>query len=66
MEIVVKGRKEPLRLGVGQFFGEVAVLPSPGRQAWLRRAAANEQRFRGQHGGLDEAETSTYLAELTR
>jgi hypothetical protein len=43
----------------------VAVLPVRGRQAWLRSAAANEQRFRGQHGGLHEAETSTYLARLT-
>ena len=46
--------------------GDVAVLPSAGRQAWLRVAAASEQRFRGQHGGLDAAETSTYLAQLTR
>jgi hypothetical protein len=45
--------------------GDVAVLPVSGRQAWLRSAAANEQRFRGQHGGLHEAETSTYLARLT-
>ena len=45
--------------------GDVAVLPVAGRQAWLRSAAANEQRFRGQHGGLHEAETSTYLARLT-
>ena len=45
--------------------GDVAVLPAAGRQAWLRSAAANEQRFRGQHGGLHEAETSTYLATLT-
>ncbi len=44
--------------------GDVAVLPSAGRQAWLRCAAAGEQRFRGQHGGLDDAETSTYLAQL--
>jgi hypothetical protein len=45
--------------------GDVAVLPANGRQAWLRSAAANEQRFRGQHGGLHEAETSTYLARMT-
>jgi hypothetical protein len=44
--------------------GDVAVLPVTGRQAWLRSAAAHEQRFRGQHGGLHEAETSTYLARL--
>ncbi len=44
--------------------GDVAVLPAAGRQAWLRSAAGNEQRFRGQHGGLHEAETSTYLARL--
>jgi hypothetical protein len=45
--------------------GDVVVLPVAGRQAWLRSAAANEQRFRGQHGGLHEAETTTYLARLT-
>jgi Type I phosphodiesterase / nucleotide pyrophosphatase len=45
--------------------GDVAVLPADSRQAWLRSAAANEQRFRGQHGGLHEAETSTYLARMT-
>ncbi len=44
--------------------GDVAVLPSAGRQAWLRQASAYEQRFRGQHGGLDEAETSIYFAQL--
>jgi Type I phosphodiesterase / nucleotide pyrophosphatase len=44
--------------------GDVAVLPVAGRQAWLRSAASHEQRFRGQHGGLHEAETSTYLATL--
>ncbi len=44
--------------------GDVAVLPSAGRQAWLRQASAYEQRFRGQHGGLDEAETNVYLAQL--
>jgi hypothetical protein len=44
--------------------GNVAVLPAPGRQVWLRRAAAHERWFRGQHGGLDENEVSTYLAEL--
>jgi hypothetical protein len=46
--------------------GDVIVLPAAGRQAWLRSAAANERWFRGQHGGLDPAETSTYLAELRR
>jgi hypothetical protein len=45
--------------------GDVAVLPANGRQAWLRCAAANEQRFLGQHGGLHDAETSTYLARMT-
>jgi Type I phosphodiesterase / nucleotide pyrophosphatase len=45
--------------------GDVAVLPVGGRQAWLRSAAAYEQQFRGQHGGLHQAETSTYLARLT-
>lgn len=46
--------------------GDVAVLPSAGHQAWLRRAAASEQRLRGQHGGPDEAETATHIAQLTR
>jgi len=33
VEIAIKGRKEPLRLGVGQFFGEVAVLRRARRSA---------------------------------
>lgn len=44
---------------------DVVVLPGPGRQAWLRSAAGPEQHFRGHHGGLDPAETGTYLAQLT-
>ncbi|HEX5193122.1 MAG TPA: alkaline phosphatase family protein [Solirubrobacteraceae bacterium] len=44
--------------------GDVAVLPAAGRQAWLRSAAAGERWFRGHHGGLEERETATYLAEL--
>jgi hypothetical protein len=44
--------------------GDVAVLPSPGRQVWMRRAAATEQWFLGQHGGLTSAETGTYLARV--
>jgi hypothetical protein len=43
---------------------QVAVLAAPGRQVWLRSAPANERWFRGQHGGLDPAETETYLAEV--
>ena len=46
--------------------GDVAVLPAPGRQAWLRSAAAGERWFRGHHGGLEDLEASTYLAELQR
>ncbi|HLJ03278.1 MAG TPA: alkaline phosphatase family protein [Solirubrobacteraceae bacterium] len=45
--------------------GDVLVLPAPGHQVWLRSAAANETWFRGHHGGLEEVETSTYLAELS-
>jgi hypothetical protein len=45
--------------------GDVAILSAPGREVWMRSAAANEQWFLGQHGGLDPAETSTYLARLT-
>lgn len=44
--------------------GDVVVLPSSRRQVWLRSAAANERWFRGQHGGLEPAETDTYLAEV--
>ena len=33
VEIVLKGKKEPIRLGVGQFFGEVAVLRRSRRSA---------------------------------
>ena len=44
--------------------GDVAILPSAQGQAWLRSAAGNERRFRGQHGGLEPAETDVYLAEL--
>jgi Type I phosphodiesterase / nucleotide pyrophosphatase len=47
-----------------QRLGDVLILPSPGRQAWLRQAAASEQRVRGQHGGLHASETGTYLAQL--
>ena len=46
--------------------GDVAVLPAPGRQVWLRSAAAGEQWFRGHHGGFEDLEASTYLAELGR
>jgi hypothetical protein len=46
--------------------GQVAVLAAPGRQVWLRSAPANERWFRGQHGGLTDAETETYLAEVQR
>jgi hypothetical protein len=44
--------------------GQVAVLAAPGREVWLRSAPANERWFLGQHGGLDPAETETYLAEV--
>jgi hypothetical protein len=43
---------------------DVVVLPAPGREAWLRSSAGVEQHFRGHHGGLDPAETATYLAVL--
>jgi hypothetical protein len=43
---------------------DVVVLPAADREAWLRSAAGVEQRFRGHHGGLDPAETATYLAQL--
>jgi voltage-gated potassium channel len=33
VEVAIKGRKEPLRLGAGQFFGEVAVLRRSRRSA---------------------------------
>jgi predicted AlkP superfamily pyrophosphatase or phosphodiesterase len=43
---------------------DVVVLPSDGREAWLRSAAGVEQQFRGHHGGLHPDETRTYLARL--
>lgn len=49
---------------LGERLGQVAVLPSAGGQVWLRQAAVNEQWFLGQHGGLDTAETATYVAQL--
>src|SRR5215470_7535775 len=39
VEIALKGRKEPLRLGVGQFFGEVAVLRRARRSATVAAIA---------------------------
>jgi hypothetical protein len=47
-----------------QRLGDVVVLPGPGRQAWLRKAAAAETSIRGQHGGLEPSETNTYLARV--
>jgi hypothetical protein len=44
--------------------GDVAILPSAGGQAWLRSATGSERKFRGQHGGLEPAETDVYLAEV--
>jgi hypothetical protein len=43
---------------------DVVVLPSSTRQAWLRCAPGNERFWLGQHGGLDPAETRTYLAQV--
>jgi hypothetical protein len=45
---------------------DVCVLPAEGRMAWLRSAAAVEQRFRGHHGGLDPAECETWLGVTVR
>lgn len=50
--------------GLAARLGQVAVLAAPGREVWLRSAPANERWFRGQHGGLEAAETETYLAEV--
>jgi predicted AlkP superfamily pyrophosphatase or phosphodiesterase len=44
--------------------GDVAVLPAAGRQTWMRSAAAGERWFRGHHGGFEDQEALTYLAEL--
>ena len=48
----------------GAQLADVAVLPAAGRQAWMRSAAAGERWFRGHHGGFDDQEALTYLAEL--
>ncbi len=70
----VLGEKAEVRLAAELFpdagprlrerLADVCVLPAPGRMAWLRSAAGVEQRFRGHHGGLDPAETGTYLASV--
>ncbi len=49
---------------LAQRLADVAVLPAGGGQVWLRGAAAGERWFRGQHGGLGDSETATYLAQL--
>jgi hypothetical protein len=44
--------------------GDVVLLPVPGRSAWLSTAPTPSTNHLGSHGGLTEAETATYLAEL--
>jgi hypothetical protein len=44
-----------------QRIGDVCVLPSPGRMAWLRAFPSHERRFRGHHGGLTADESTTWL-----
>ena len=43
---------------------DVCVLPGPGRMAWLRSAAGNEQHFHGHHGGLHPDEVDTWAGVL--
>jgi hypothetical protein len=43
---------------------DVAVLPAPGREAWLKATPSVESWNLGQHGGRDPAETATYLARV--
>jgi len=43
---------------------DVCVLPAPGRQAWLRSAAASERVFLGQHGGFHPDEAETWVGAL--
>ena len=42
----------------------VAVLPAPGRMAWLRGHGDHQHRFRGHHGGRTPEETRTHLSVL--
>jgi hypothetical protein len=44
--------------------GDVVVLPTAGRSAWLASAPTHVLTHLGSHGGCTEAETATYLAEL--
>ncbi len=44
--------------------GDVAVLPAPGRGAWLAATPSVETWNLGSHGGRTEAETATYLARV--
>lgn len=45
--------------------GDVAVLPTRGRMAWLRPAAGVETWNLGSHGGREHDETATYLARVS-
>jgi predicted AlkP superfamily pyrophosphatase or phosphodiesterase len=42
----------------------VAVLPAPGRLAWLRSHGDRQATFRGHHGGRTPEETGTHLSVL--
>jgi predicted AlkP superfamily pyrophosphatase or phosphodiesterase len=55
---------ESIGLRLRERLGDVVVLPAAGRQAWMRSAAAGERWFRGHHGGFEDQEALTYLAEL--
>jgi hypothetical protein len=60
------GPAEPRILGprLQERLADVVVLPADGREAWLSTVAGPHTVFRGHHGGLTEAESATYLAQL--
>jgi hypothetical protein len=63
-DLVAAGRFGAVGPRLRQRLADVCVLPGPGRMAWLRSAAANEQVFRGHHGGLHPDEVETWAGVL--
>jgi Type I phosphodiesterase / nucleotide pyrophosphatase len=63
-DLVTAGRFGAAGPQLRERLGDVCVLPAAGRGAWLRSAAAKEQVFRGNHGGLHADEIETWFGVL--
>jgi Type I phosphodiesterase / nucleotide pyrophosphatase len=63
-DLVAAGRFGAAGPRLRERLADVCVLPAPGRMAWLRSAASNEQLFRGHHGGLHPDEVDTWVGVL--